>query len=367
MQHLKEFLIRIQTFDLRVFEDDIQLEWGTNEKKHVKAYDLTYETQYYDSFSYRSELRVLKDMAFLDLLILNKDLILLQLAELSKVRNRFKEFWTNYNQHYSEMNLVYHRSFIISIRLEYLFIVNNLQSDSADIEVTAKFAEDLGDSVKLREKFLMELIYATENFIKPKITEVDFKKRMNAQLPGQESAKVEEVPAEIENTNEAKEVNQPPIVVQETTYQPELSGEQAAIAKIVGYYPTFKQGAAVQLFDLLKDYFLLEDHVALEKLLLYDEAPAAPLVFRGFATQLADAFKQLYDANLIVGCRKSDLEKWIAPKFMYLSQQSEPRELPEGYLSGLMSENTRPCKSPILKIEQKVTQFFILPTPRNKR
>ena len=72
MQHLKEFLIRIQTFDLRIIEDDIQLEWGTNEKKHVKTYDLTYETQYYDSFSYRSELRVLKDMAFLDLLILNK-------------------------------------------------------------------------------------------------------------------------------------------------------------------------------------------------------------------------------------------------------------------------------------------------------
>jgi hypothetical protein len=64
MQHLKEFLIRIQTFDLRVVKDDIQLEWGTNEKKHVKAYDLTYQTQYYDSFSYRSELRVLKDMAY---------------------------------------------------------------------------------------------------------------------------------------------------------------------------------------------------------------------------------------------------------------------------------------------------------------
>jgi hypothetical protein len=285
----------------------------TNEKKHVKAYDLTNQTQYYDSFSYRSELRVLKDMAYIDLLTLDKDRILLQLTELSKVRNRFKEFWTNYNQHYSEMNLVYHRSFIISVRLEYLFIVNNLQSDSADIEVTAKFAEDLGDSVKLREKFLMELIYDTETFIKPKMNEVDFKKRIEAQLPGKEAAKVEEVPAEIENTNEAKEVNEPAIVlVQGITYQPELSEEQAAIAKIVGYYQTFKQGAAVQLFDLLKAYFVPEDHAALEKLLLYDEAPAAPLVFRGFATQLADAFKQLYDANLIVSCRKSDLEKWIA-------------------------------------------------------
>ncbi|OKS84598.1 hypothetical protein RG47T_0030 [Mucilaginibacter polytrichastri] len=58
MQHLKEFLTRIQTFDLRIVEDNIQTESGTNEKKHVKAYDLTYQTQYYDSFAYRSELRV---------------------------------------------------------------------------------------------------------------------------------------------------------------------------------------------------------------------------------------------------------------------------------------------------------------------
>lgn len=31
MQHHKEFLTRIQTFDLRITEDDIQTEWGTND------------------------------------------------------------------------------------------------------------------------------------------------------------------------------------------------------------------------------------------------------------------------------------------------------------------------------------------------
>jgi hypothetical protein len=97
MQHLKEFLIRIQTFGLRIIEDDIATEIGTIEKKHVKAYDLTYQTQYYDSFSYRSELRVLKDMAFIDLIALDKERIKLQLAELTKVRIRFKEFWSNYS------------------------------------------------------------------------------------------------------------------------------------------------------------------------------------------------------------------------------------------------------------------------------
>ncbi|WP_091217739.1 hypothetical protein [Mucilaginibacter gossypiicola] len=345
MQHLQEFLTRIQTFDLRIVEDDIQMESGTNEKEHVKAYDLTYQTQYYDSFSYRSELRVLKDMAFIDLITLDKERIKLQLAELSKVRSRFKEFWGNYNQHYSEMKLIYDRSFIFSVRLDYLFIVNNLQSDGADIEVTSKFAEDLGDSVKLREKFLMELIYDAENSIKEHLSFEDFQKSLHAKK--QEAIQADE-PTEISKVQEAVFENEPP-------------------TKSIDRYPTFKPGIASQLLDLLREYFVSADHSKLERLLLSDEAPERPLVFRGFGNQLADAFKQLFDARLIVGCQMADLERWIAPKFNYLSNQAEARELTEGYLNGLMSTKTRPCKSPILKIEQKEDKFYILPTPRNKR
>lgn len=341
MQHLKEFLTRIQTFDLRIVEDDIAMETGKNEKKQVKAYDLTYQTQYYDSFSYRSELRVLKDMAFIDLITLDKERIKLQLAELSKVRSRFKEFWGNYNQYYSEMKLIYDRSFIFSVRLQYFFIVNNLQSDSADIEVTSKFVEDLGDSIKLREKFLMELIYDAENSIKEHISFEEFQKTLQAKR------QIEE-PTESENNGESEIENE-------------------STAKSIGRYPTFKPGIALQLLDLLREYFVAEDYPKLEKLLIADEVPASPLVFRGFGNQLADAFKQLFDARLIVGCQMADLERWIAPNFTYLSNQGEVRELTEGYLNGLMSTKTRPCKSPILKIEQKEDKFYILPTPRNKR
>lgn len=344
MQHLKEFLTLIQTFDLLIVENDIQIESGTNEKKHVKAYDLTYQTQYYDSFSYRSELRVLKDMAFIDLIALDKERIKLQLAELSKVRSRFKEFWGNYNQHYSEIKLIYDRSFIFSVRLEYLFIVNNLQSDSADIEVTSKFAEDLGDSVKLREKFLMELIYDAENSIKEHLSFEEFQKSLH------------------DKRQEAKQAEEP-----EISKEPEAGFENETPIKSINRYPTFKPGIASQLLDLLREYFVSADHPKLERLLLLDDAPDSPLVFRGFGNQLADAFKQLFDARLIVGCQMADLERWIAPKFNYLSNQAEARELTEGYLNGLMSTKTRPCKSPILKIEQKEDKFYILPTPRNKR
>jgi hypothetical protein len=39
--------------------------------------------------------------------------------------------------------------------------------------------------------------------------------------------------------------------VREESTEPELSEEQLAAAKLVGYYPTFKEGAAGQLFELL--------------------------------------------------------------------------------------------------------------------
>jgi hypothetical protein len=347
MQHLKEFLTRIQTFDLLIVEDYIQIESGTNEKKHVKAYDLTYQTQYYDSFSYRSELRVLKDMAFIDLIALDKERIKLQFPELSKVRHRFKEFWGNYNQHYSEMKLIYDRSFIFSVRLDYLFIVNNLQPDGADIEVTSKFAEDLGDSVKLREKFLMELIYDAENSIKDHLSFEKFQKSLH------------------DKRQEAKQTDE--LAESEINKKPGAGFENETPTKSIDRYPTFKPGIASQLFDLLREYFVSADHPKLERLLLSDDAPDSPLVFRGFGNQLADAFKQLFDARLIVGCQMADLERWIAPKFNYLSNQAEARELTEGYLNGLMSTKSRPCKSPILKIEQKEDKFYILPTPRNKR
>lgn len=105
----------------------------------------------------------------------------------------------------------------------------------------------------------------------------------------------------------------------------------------------------------------------LADLLLKNIVPVSPLIFRGNGNQLADAFKQLFDANMIVGCQQSDLEKWIAPKFLYLSNQDEPREFTEGYLNGLISTKTRPCKSPILKVQEKENKFVVLPVQRNKK
>src|ERR1700748_820725 len=98
MQHLKEFLTRIQTFNLRVTKQEVfdASDFNKIKKQQGNAYDITRETNYYDSFSYKSELRVLKDMALIDLLTLEEGLMSLQLEQLQKVLERIKLLWKNW-------------------------------------------------------------------------------------------------------------------------------------------------------------------------------------------------------------------------------------------------------------------------------
>lgn len=70
MQNLAVFLTRLQTFELRIITKG-ELHNRIREEGKKPAYSLTHETQYYNSFSYKSELRVLKDMAQVDLLSLD--------------------------------------------------------------------------------------------------------------------------------------------------------------------------------------------------------------------------------------------------------------------------------------------------------
>ena len=341
MQHLKEFLTRIQTFTLRIIEDDIQTEWGTSEKKHIKTYDILYDTKYNDSTTYRSELRVLREMAFIDIMTQDKERIKFYLVELRKVRKRFQDFWEKYHDNYSEMKLMYERSFIYSVYLEYWFIVNVPPYEQSEITLSARFVEDLADAVKVREKSLIELLWDTDTFIKDKIPYDEFVKQLHSKTQPDEQSNEE--------------------------HQTIIYEVSAEATKEVSRYPTFKAETVMQLLELLKDYFTPEDYPKLKNLLLNNESPATPLIFRGFANQLADAFKQLFDANLIVGCIMADLERWLTPKFVYLANGTVPRELTEPYLNSIMSTKTRPCKSPILKIERKEDKFFILPAPRNKK
>lgn len=330
MQSLTEFLKRIQTFNLRFSTQEVYCEPFSSRTQQKEGYDISQETQYYNSFTYKSELQVLKDMAIVDILALEERQIRLQLAQLNKVEALIKQIWENYHQYYSESSGIYSPSYLFDIRLHSLFIVINLKPANEDFAISVKFVEDLADSLKLREQFLKELTRAVENLLP------EFKSDY-----------------ELSKTEQEK---------QQQGKRDQLAIEQAIInepAKIVNRNPTFTDGTAEQLYSIFKPYFSPEEHSTLEKLLFEYKEPESALVFRGNGNQLADAFKQLFNANLIVGCNQVDLEKWIAPKFLFLSNQGEVREFTEGYLNGLISTKSRPCKSPILKIEQQENKFIV--------
>ena len=128
MTGLIQFLTKIQTFNLLVVTN-AELKSPIKADGNMPAYSLAHETHYYDSFTYKSEIRVLKDMALIDLLSLNDTNLKREFEQLKKLKERFKLIWTNFHEHYNEFRDEYPRNFIFSIQLNYLFIVNNLQSD----------------------------------------------------------------------------------------------------------------------------------------------------------------------------------------------------------------------------------------------
>lgn len=295
MNGLIQFLTKIQTFNLLTITK-AELKSPIKEDGEKQAYSLAHETHYYDSFTYKSEIRVLKDMALIDLLSLNDIGLKREFEQLKKLKERFKLIWTNFHQHYGELRAEYPSNFIFSIQLDYLFIVNNLQSDYKDIYIGDEFVESLHDTLKIRDKFLSELVSEIDEILNPRET---FEEWMAKQKSQQQTEDVTpEQPTKI-------------------PYNPDAGR------------PKFNYQYIDDFLQLIRTYFSEEHFNQLAALIKLDEQPASQLIFNGNSNKLADAFKQLYEANLIVGCNKAELEKWMLKHFLY-SNGDKVNEYSEG-------------------------------------
>lgn len=276
---------------------------------------------------------MLKDMALIDLLSLNDTSLKREFEQLKKLKERFKLIWTNFHEHYNEFRDEYPRNLIFSIQLNYLFIVNNLQSDYKDIYIGDEFVESLHDTLKIRDKFLSELVNVIDEILHPRET---FEEWMAKQVSAQQ---IEDATTE-----------QPPKI----PYNPDAGR------------PKFNPQFTGDFLKLIKTYFSEEHFNQLAALIKLDEQPASQLIFNGNSNKFADAFKQLYEANLIVGCNKAELEKWILKNFLY-SNGDKVNAYSEGWLSAIISSDTKVCKSPILEVRMKDKVPFLVPTVRNKK
>lgn len=321
MQDLTKFLSRIQTFNLKIVPSLEVKDLLCNNMENARdAYWIGKETGHLEYSNIQSELRLLKDMALMNMLFVNVSALEPILVEIKKVRARFQSLWNNYHLHFEEGARVYAPDYIISINLPEIFLVNNLNADRDDILITADFVESLSDSIKLRERTLNELISEAEQiFYAPHVLQLD-------------------------------------------------DGSATAVSTVFSEHagPQFSLGTAKIFLGVLKPYFPEDQCAMLEALILTGNAQNGTLVFKGNGNQLADAFKQLYEANLIVGCRKIELEKWIAKHFVY-RYNNVNKEFTEGYLNGIISTDVKPCKSPILEVKKKDDKYMIVPSLRNKK
>lgn len=107
------------------------------------------------------------------------------------------------------------------------------------------------------------------------------------------------------------------------------------------------------VYTILKRYFNDEDHENLYKLLSTGTNLTNKITFLESGNKLADAFKQLCNAKIIV-CKKIDLEGWIKSNFKYVFLKKE-RFYTSRYLNDIISSNDDQCKRPILKVQRNST------------
>lgn len=129
---------------------------------------------------------------------------------------------------------------------------------------------------------------------------------------------------------------------------------------VVETKPTFRVESIEQIFDLLKDHFSIEDQSLLFDLLKIGCVLDTPILFKGNGNRLADAFKQLYDADIITGCQKKELESWIAQNFKYIGKNSEAVNFKIRYLNDIISSNNDRCKKPILEVKRTSDNYIII-------
>ncbi|MCX2430384.1 hypothetical protein [Pedobacter sp. GR22-10] len=204
-----------------------------------------HETHYYDSFTYKSEIRVLKEMALIDLLSLNDTSLKREFEQIKKLKEMFKLIWTNFHEHYNEFKDEYPRNFIFSIQLQYLFIVNNLQSDYKDIYIGDEFVESLNDSLKIRDKFLSELVNEIDEILHPRETFEEWKAKQKS-------------PDQVEDATA--------LLSPKIPYNPDAGR------------PKFNPQFTGDFLKLIKTYFSEEHFSQLTALIKSDEQPASQMI-----------------------------------------------------------------------------------------
>jgi hypothetical protein len=220
MLHFKDFLIKLQTLDIKIIERKIDLD---GQEKVTRIYEINHQSPYH-SPGFKNELREIKELAITDVLNLSREQINFHLERLKNLKEKFHEFWNRYYHAPYPVGSEHNRNVAYSLRLNDLFICLRL-SFQDDADATDYFLDDLETSIIYRQGVLQEFEKTILRIINP----------------GNESFK-------------------PPIIL--TTPNKEKSR------------PVFKEGIAEEFFNLVKEYFAEENSEKIKKLMILNEFPS---------------------------------------------------------------------------------------------
>lgn len=110
-------------------------------------------------------------------------------------------------------------------------------------------------------------------------------------------------------------------------------------------------GVKDTLFEILKEYFFDEDKKVLNELLQNPSKQIRPITIKTNGNRLADTFKQLFDADLVMNCTKKELESWIKKNFNY-TNRGNVKEFKIRYLNDIISTNKDKCQNPIINVRK---------------
>lgn len=313
MQHFKDFLIKIQTLGIKINTQKLVVN-GQNQE--VTYYDISHENPLL-SPAFNNELKELKELAITDILNLSRAQVILQLQRLHDVKELFHRFWERYyrteipNANQDSLELV------LRLNLNDIFISPRLMFFDHAI-ANDDLIYDLEETIRYREQVLIDFEKAVSKIIDLNNT--------TEKIPASSSAKKE-----------------------------------------IKANPAFREEIIPELYSLLKNYFSASDQHRLMNLLRSIDSIAEPLVFIGKGNQLADAFRQLFDANLIAGCNKAELQNWILVHFLY-REKGMQKHFNERYLQDMISSNTKSCQSPLFDIRRSDGRLYLFELTRiNKK
>ncbi|WP_018615243.1 hypothetical protein [Segetibacter koreensis] len=303
MQHFKQFIIKLQTIDIKINQRNGV---GYSDIKPEKIYDISHENPFLSS-SFANEMKELRELALTDILMLQREQIVFQMRRLGDIKDNFRRFWENYNNSYVSPLDTYSTDFFWRLRLHEIFIApHSTYQDHA--VANNNLVNDLEDTITAREDIL-------EQFEAAVLKAID-------------------LPKEEEKKNYVKQNRE------------------------LKLRPVFRKEMVAEFFEIIKNYFPEKDHEPLLQLLSTSKDVEVPLSFNGSGNQLADAFKQLYLSKIIVGCNKTELESWIQKNFQY-NDKGVQKQYTEKYLQDIVSSNTKPCQSPLLEVKRIEGKYYL--------